>query len=70
LFRDTNKSLVTGLLQRIVEQCLIIFEGAHFLELLLHSAPSFESEFKDLREFSLGHLAVREKNLDGASFQT
>lgn len=56
----TYKFFLSSLLEGVAERCLIIFEGAHLLELLLHAAASFKSQPKDFREFFLGHIAVRE----------
>ena len=63
LFGNADEPLLAGLLERVAERCLIILEGAHLLELLLHAPPTFKSQLENLRELFLRHLAVREEDL-------
>ena len=38
---------------------MVIFEGAHLLELLLHAPAPFHGEFEELGNLFLGRLPVR-----------
>ena len=48
---------------------MVVLEGAHLLELLLHAPPSFERKLENLREFVLAHLSMREENLHQTGYR-
>jgi hypothetical protein len=45
---------------------VVVLEGAHLLELLLHSPATFERELEQLAEFIPGQLPIRIEDLDEA----
>ena len=63
LLGHSDELLLAGLLQRVAEGRVVVLEGAHLLELLLHAAAAFERELENLGELVLRYLAMREEDL-------
>ena len=63
LLGHADEPLLAGLVVRVAEGRLVVLEGAHLLELLLHPAAALDGELEDLGQVLLRDLAVRVENL-------
>jgi len=58
--------LLAGLVVEVAERCVVVLEGAHLLELLLHPASPLDGDLDQLRHVIPRNLAVGVDHLDQA----
>lgn len=64
LFGNADELLLAGVVVDQGEAGLVVLEGAHLLQLLLHPATAFEGQFDQFTQLLLGELPERVNQLD------
>src|SRR5690606_29090953 len=62
LLGHADELLLARLVVRVAEGRVVVLEGAHLLELLLHPAAAFYCQLEDLAQLVARDLAVREED--------